>query len=147
MASVELRDFLESGRYKIGLDRCNKFLKKASLDARLLYFKANFLVNLGQVEEANKIFDQLSQRNPPITDLNLLTSLDELATSAQLDVYPRQLSNGPRAGKLWTNATSSAGKNAAMTINHRRFVAAVTEQRWQDAGTVRVPFSTSMAGD
>ena len=137
MASAELTDFLDSGRYKNGLDRCNKFLKKSPLDARLLFFKSSFLFGLGQQEEGNKILDQLSQRNPPITDLNLLTSLDELATSSQFDVYPRSLSNGPRAGKIWTNATSSAGKNAVVSINHRRFLCSVTEQRWQDAGTVR----------
>lgn len=137
MASVELKDFLDSGRFKIGLERCNKFLKKQPSDARLLYFKASFLVGLGQIEEGNKILTQLAQRSPAITDLNLLTSLDELATSSQFDVYPRPLTNGPIAGKLWANATSLAGKNAAMSINYRRFVDAVTEQRWADASTVR----------
>lgn len=136
MAAVELLDFLDSGRYKNGLDRCNKFLKKSPSDSRLLYFKASFLVGLGQLEEANKIIDQLSLRNPPITDLNLLKNLDELATSSISDVYPRPLSNGPKAGKLWANATSSAGRNAVTTINQQRFISAVTEQRWQDAGAV-----------
>lgn len=137
MASSELSDFLELGRYKIGLDRCNKFLKKSPLDARLLCFKSSFLFGLGQIEEGNKILDQLAQRNPPITDLNLLTDIDETATSSQFDVYPRLLSNGPRASKIWTNATSAAGKNAAISINRRRLLTAVAEQRWQDAGTVR----------
>ena len=136
MATAELSDFLESGKFKIGLDRCNKILKKSPSDSRLLYFKASFLVGLGQIDEANKILDQLSQKNPPITDLNLLTSLDELATSSQFDVYPRPLTNGPRAAKLWANATGSAGANAAKSINYRRFIDAVTEQRWQDASTV-----------
>ena len=135
-AAIELGDFLETGRYKIGLDRCNKFLKKSPTDGRLLYFKASFYVGLGQVEEANKILDLLSQRNPAITDLNLLTSLDELATSTLHDVYPRPLSNGPKATKLWANAVGSAGVKAARSINYRRFVDAVTEQRWQDASTV-----------
>ena len=137
MAAVELRDFLDLGRYKIGLDRCSKFLKKQPSDARLLYFKASFLVGLGQIEEANKILDQLAERTPPITDLNLLTDLDQLATSSQCDVYPRPLTNGPIAGKLWANATSSAGKKAVISINNRRFADAVMEQRWADASTVR----------
>lgn len=141
MASVDLKEFLESGRYRIGLDRCNKYLKKSPSDARLLYFKASFLVGLGQNEEANKIVDQLSQRNPPITDLNLLTSLDELATSALLDTHPQPLSNGPGAAKLWTMATSSAGKKAIISITQRRFICAITEKRWQDAGSVRFPDS------
>ncbi|KAL1302251.1 hypothetical protein AAFC00_002673 [Neodothiora populina] len=138
MASIELLDFLQSGRYKIGLDRCNKSLKKSPSDARLLYFKASFLIGLGQPDEANKILDQLAQKSPPITDLNLLKNLDELATSVSSDVYPRPLSNGPRAAKLWTNATGFAGKKAAMSISHQRFLSAVIEQRWSDAGTALV---------
>lgn len=134
-------DYLDLGRYKNGLDRCNKLLKKSPLDVRLLYYKTSFLVGLGHSQEAAVILDQLATRNPPITDLGLLKNLDELATSLILDAYPRPLSNGPRAAKLWANATSAAGKNAVKDITHHRFVAAVIEQRWQDAGTVCQSFT------
>jgi hypothetical protein len=73
----------------------------------------------------------------PILDLTLISDLDELATMAVMDDYPRPLSNGPRAGKLWANATNAAGKNGVIAINQKRFTIAVSEQRWQDAATVR----------
>ncbi|GAB7355199.1 hypothetical protein MBLNU459_g5754t1 [Dothideomycetes sp. NU459] len=138
MASVELRDFLESGKYKDGLNRCNKLLKKSPSDPRLLYFKASFLFGLSQNDEGNKILDQLCNSPNPITDLNLITSLDELGSTSQLDVYPRPLSNGPKVGKLWANATSAAGKNGVIAINRRRFLSAVTDRRWADAGTALI---------
>lgn len=144
MASLELTDFLETGKYKDGLNRCNKLLKKNPSDPRFLYFKASFLFGLLQNDEGNKILDQLC--NTSITDLNLITSLDELGTTSQLDVYPRPLSNGPRVGKLWANATNAAGKNGVIAINRRRFSCAVSDRRWADAGTVRLhttPFMNS----
>lgn len=137
MAARELEDYLETGRYKDGLNKCNKFLKKSPADNRLLYFKANFHYSLLQHDEGNQILDQLCNRNPPINDLNLIVDLDELATMAIMDDFPRPLSNGPRAGKLWANATNAAGRNGVIAINHKRFKNAVTEQRWQDAASVR----------
>ena len=136
-AARELEDYLETGRYKDGLSKCNKLLKKSPANNQLLYFKANFLFSLTQHDEANQILDQLCSRNPPIVDLMLISDLDELATMAVVDEYPRALSNGPRAGKLWTNATNAAGKNGVIAINQKRFSTAVNEQRWQDAATVR----------
>lgn len=138
MAAVarELEDYLQSGRYKDGLSKCNKLLKKSPTNNQLLYFKANFLFSMMQLDEGNQILDQLCNRNPPIVDLNLISDVDELATMAVMDDYPRPLSNGPRAGKLWTNATNAAGKNGVIAINQKRFTIAVSEQRWQDAATV-----------
>lgn len=151
MASAELRDYLDTGKHKDGLNRCNKLLKKTPNDPRFLYFKASFLFGLSQHDEGNKILDQLC--NTPITDLNLITSLDELGTTSQLNDHPRPLSNGPRIGKLWTNATNAAGKNAVITINRRRFICAVKDRRWADAGTVsligtstHIPSLTSTSG-
>jgi N-terminal acetyltransferase B complex non-catalytic subunit len=136
-AARELEDYLETGRYKDGLSKCNKLLKKSPANNQLLYFKANFLFSMMQLDEGNQILDQLCSRNPPIVDLTLISDVDELATMAVLDDYPRPLSNGPRAGKLWTNATNAAGKNGVIAINQKRFTIAVGEQRWQDAATVR----------
>lgn len=136
-AARELEDYLATGRYKDGLSKCNKLLKKAPANNQLLYFKANFLFSMMQLDEGNQILDQLCSRNPPITDLTLISDVDELATMAVLDDYPRPLSNGPRAGKLWANATNAAGKNGVIVINQKRFTIAVSEQRWQDAATVR----------
>lgn len=137
MAANELRDYLDTGRHKDGLNKCNKFLKKSPSDNKLLYFKASFLFGLSQNEEGNKILDQLCSRDPPITDLNLIVMLDELATISVLDQFPRPLSNGPQAGKMWSNATNAAGRNGVIAINRRRLTNAVNEQRWQDAGSVR----------
>ncbi|THX39673.1 hypothetical protein D6D10_04100 [Aureobasidium pullulans] len=137
-AARELEDYLETGRYKDGLSKCNKLLKKSPANNQLLYFKANFLFSLTQHDEANQILDQLCSRNPPIVDLMLISDLDELATMAVADEYPRALSNGPRAGKLWTNATNAAGKNGVIAINQKRFSTAVNEQRWQDAATALI---------
>lgn len=136
-AARELEDYLATGRYKDGLSKCNKLLKKAPANNQLLYFKANFLFSMMQLHEGNQILDQLCDRNPPIVDLTLISDIDELATMAVLDDYPRPLSNGPRAGKLWANATNAAGKNGVIAINQKRFTIAVSEQRWQDAATVR----------
>ncbi|KAI5196967.1 hypothetical protein E4T38_08217 [Aureobasidium subglaciale] len=137
-AARELEDYLETGRYKDGLSKCNKLLKKSPANNQLLYFKANFLFSMMQTDEGNQILDQLCSRNPPIVDLTLISDLDELATMAIVDDYPRALSNGPRAGKLWTNATNSAGKNGVIAINQKRFTIAVSEQRWQDAATALI---------
>ncbi|KAI4735726.1 hypothetical protein E4T50_13757 [Aureobasidium sp. EXF-12298] len=140
MAAVarELEDYLQSGRYKDGLSKCNKLLKKSPANNQLLYFKANFLFSMMQLDEGNQILDQLCSRDPPIVDLKLISDVDELATMAVMDDYPRPLSNGPRAGKLWTNATNAAGKNGVIAINQKRFTIAVSEQRWQDAATALI---------
>jgi hypothetical protein len=132
----ELEDYLETGRHKDGLSKCNKFLKKSPANNQLLYFKANFLFSLMQHDEGNRILDDLCNRNPAIVDLNLIAHLDELATTSVMDDYPRPLSNGPRPSKLWANATNAAGKNGVIVINQRRFSNAVNDQRWQDAATV-----------
>lgn len=132
----DLGSFLDGGKHKEGLSKCQKYLKKSPNDPILLQYQARFNCGLGQYDSARAAITMLSTRKPPITDLTAVHALYECACQLQELQYPPPLTAGPDANNLWSNAAKQCGNPIA--ANELRLRQAMSHQRWQDANSVRL---------
>lgn len=136
---TDLGYYMENGRFKEGLARCTKSLKKSPTDVRLLIWKTRFALGMGDRDGAMSTLNELCNRKPAIADLNLVQDLDDLASEIQAGEYPRPLALSAEMGTLWMNAAKEEAKfPRKKTANKRRFENAVRWQRWEDVNAVRL---------
>ncbi|KAF1965768.1 hypothetical protein BU23DRAFT_603998 [Bimuria novae-zelandiae CBS 107.79] len=123
---------------KFALDKASKNLKKNPKDPYLLTWKASALLKLsGRANEAQTILTGLSQLQPPITDLQLLSFIYSSVLDAIRQQHPgalAQVSVGTEALKAWQNAAKALSRRKAkLDLWSALFVAAMKEECWEDA--------------
>lgn len=133
-ASHELQTFLINARTKDGLKRCETLLKKSPHDVVLLLYKCRFLRILDRDGEACACFSSIAAFSKPISPSNL-ARVEVYIHETQLDVYPRRLTSGPEAQRLWTQAIAAASRRVALQLHQERYASAVQDRRWQDASS------------
>ena len=135
---ADLEDYYAHHRYKDGLKKCEKLLKKGRQDTPLLLlYKAKFTSQLGQRKEAHAIIDSLVDRTPALDQTQILQQIDEFLYQEAIDSsFPNVLTNGPTANKLWNNCLAVTTKQAVHHVLQDRLEWAIQERRWQDVGTV-----------
>ena len=137
MAGSELDDYFNNRRYKDGLAKCVKLLKKSPNDAYLLISKAWFLRGLDKPAEAQTIINNLLQTKPPVSDPQVVDRIEAYLAEPLRNIHPPILTLGSEANTLWNNATASLPKGKATILHNARFENAVQAQRWVDVSYVR----------
>ncbi|KAL1591574.1 hypothetical protein SLS60_011824 [Paraconiothyrium brasiliense] len=127
----------DNPRPKFALDAVGKLLKKRPNDPYLLAWKASTLLNFdGRANEALSILTTLCQRQPPITDTNLLPFLYDRILNASRQSDPKCLplsSVGAEGLKAWQNAAKALpNRKAKLKLWSDLFVVSMREECWED---------------
>lgn len=138
MGIEELDEYLEKKRFKDGLNRCNRILKKPNADALVVVYKARFLYALGQHDEADATITLLLERKPPIKDTVILEAVDTflLERASESSTSP-VLTSGDTSNKLWKAAVEDTRKSFVPQICQDRYEHAIRQGRLIDAHHVR----------
>jgi len=146
-SAKELDEYMQTGKYKDGLSRCNKLLKKTPTNIDLLTFKARFLRWLDRDDEAEAVIkSMMAQISYPSSNATLL-SIESLQWQPLRFVYPRPLTVGPDVNAMWTSAAAALPRQKAIDIHQDRFNMAIEDGRWIDAGYVRIARSHAHVSD
>ncbi|PSK43684.1 hypothetical protein B9Z65_7198 [Elsinoe australis] len=134
MGIEELDEYLEKKRFKDGLNRCNRILKKPNADALVIVYKARFLYALGQHDEADATITSLLERKPPIKDPVILEAVDTslLERASESSTSP-VLTSGDISNKLWKAAVEDTRKSFVPQICQDRYEHAIRQGRLIDA--------------
>lgn len=134
----ELDEYMQTGKYKDGLSRCNKLLKKTPTNIDLLTFKARFLRSLGREDETQDAIKSLMAQIPYPASNATLASVESLQWQPLRFTHPRPLTVGSDVNTMWTRAAAALPRQKAIDLHQARFNIAIEDGRWIDAGYVRI---------
>jgi len=138
MPVSDLEDYIEKRRYKEGLARCNKLLKKSNVQPILHIYKARFLRGLGQHEEAKAALAPSLELKLTINDTQFIHDFDiYMYEDLREHSFPNVLTNGIEANKLWSNVLSTTSRQIAVAHLNDRYTMAIVQSRWIDVSYVR----------
>ncbi|PNS20532.1 DNA polymerase epsilon subunit D [Sphaceloma murrayae] len=134
MAVDELDDYWQKGRFKDGLNRCDRMLKKANADLIVHVYRARFLEALGRTDDATAVIKSLADRKPALKDVVVIDDIDDfLFHRASEASSVTVLSSGELSLTLWKNATEATTKSFIPRICQDRYEYAVRQGRLIDA--------------
>ncbi|KAJ4344407.1 uncharacterized protein N0V89_012149 [Didymosphaeria variabile] len=127
----------DNPRPKFALDAVGKLLKKRPDDPYLLTWKASTLLKFdGRADEALSILISICQRQPPITDPNLLPFIYNRILNASRQSDPNCLtlsSVGAEGLKAWQNAAKALpNRKAKLKLWSDLFVVSMKDECWED---------------
>ncbi|KAF4553901.1 Hypothetical protein D9617_5g067760 [Elsinoe fawcettii] len=133
MAFDDLEEFLDKKRYKEGLNRTDKLVKKANVDPIVHVYRARFQEGLGQSTKALEIVASLAERKPAITDTVILDEIDDYLIEKALEIDYNALTAGPQSLALWKNAAVATKDTFMPILCKDRFEFALQQGRLEDA--------------
>ncbi|KAF2221547.1 hypothetical protein BDZ85DRAFT_283609 [Elsinoe ampelina] len=133
MSLDELDEFLAKKRYKEGLNRADKLVKKANADIIIHVYRARFLEALGQTTKATEVIDALLNKKPTIQDTVVLDYIDEFLLERALEAGNDALTAGPTSLALWKNAATAVRPSFLPILCKDRYESAMTNGRLEDA--------------